>query len=188
MQQYHKITKTMTHRRNRLSGTLLLAAATVAYGRTHAAPPPETAPDREPTTEWRDRGPEPTVLDIETRTCDNEDFRRALWTGGNLQLTVMSIPIGGEVGLERHADIDQFLRIEEGEAEVRMGDSADRLDFVCPASADHAIFVPAGKWHNIVNNGDRPLKLYSIYAPAEHPHGTVHRTYEEAMAAEQDHH
>ncbi len=104
----------MTHRRNRLSGTLLLAAATVAYGRTHAAPPPETAPDREPTTEWRDRGPEPTVLDIETRTCDNEDFRRALWTGGNLQLTVMSIPIGGEVGLERHADIDNFSRIEGG--------------------------------------------------------------------------
>ena len=125
---------------------------------------------------------------IETRTCDNEDFRRTLWTGGNLQLTVMSIPVGSEVGLERHADIDQFLRIEEGEAEVRMGDSADRLDFVCPASADHAIFVPAGKWHNIVNNGDQPLKLYSIYAPAEHPHGTAHRTYEEAMAAEQDHH
>lgn len=175
----------MKHRLNTLSSALLLAAATVACEYARAASPSETDPNRSPAR--HDTGPEPTVLDIEARTCDNELFRTTLWTGGNLQLTVMSIPVGGEVGLEQHDGIDQFLRIEQGDAEVRMGDSADRLDFVRPASADHAILVPAGKWHNIVNTGDRPLKLYSIYAPAEHPHGTVHRTYEEAMAAEHDH-
>ena len=70
--------------------------------------------------------------------------------------------------------IDQSLRIEEGMAQVLMGDSQDKLDFVRDVEDDYAIFVPAGKWHNIVNKGDKPLKLYSIYAPAEHPHGTVH--------------
>lgn len=138
--------------------------------------------------EMKDYGSEPTVLDIEEYTLANGNFRTTLWTGGNLQLTLMSVPVGGEIGLEQHPDIDQFLRIEQGEAEVRMGDSREQLDFVRPASADCAVFVPAGKWHNVVNKGEVPLKLYSIYAPAEHAHGTVHKTYEEAMAAEHEHH
>lgn len=135
----------------------------------------------------KDYGAEPTVLDIEQYTLANENFRTALWTGSNLQVTLMSIPAGGEVGLEQHHDIDQFLRIEQGQAEVSMGDTADRLDFIRAAGADDAIFVPAGKWHNIVNKGREPLKIYSIYAPAEHPRGTVHQTFEEAMQAEHDH-
>lgn len=106
-----------------------------------------------------------------------------LWTGNNLQVTLMTIPVGGDVGLEQHMGIDQFLRIEEGMAQVLMGDSQDKLDFVRDVEDDYAIFVPAGKWHNIVNKGDKPLKLYSIYAPAEHPHGTVHKTQQEAMEA-----
>lgn len=68
-----------------------------------------------------------------------------------------------------------------------MGDSADKLDFVKEVKDDYAIFVPAGKWHNIVNKGDKPLKIYSIYAPAEHPHGTIHKTQQESMEAEHDH-
>ena len=107
--------------------------------------------------------------------------------GNNLQVTLMTIPVGGDVGLEQHMGIDQFLRIEEGMAQVLMGDSQDKLDFVRDVEDDYAIFVPAGKWHNIVNKGDKPLKLYSIYAPAEHPHGTVHKTQQEAMEAEHAH-
>ena len=128
-----------------------------------------------------------TVLNIESYTLGNEDFRTVLWTGNNLQVTLMTIPVGGDVGLEQHMGIDQFLRIEEGMAQVLMGDSQDKLDFVRDVEDDYAIFVPAGKWHNIVNKGDKPLKLYSIYAPAEHPHGTVHKTQQEAMEAEHAH-
>ncbi len=137
--------------------------------------------------EFRDFGAEPTVIDIERYTLANDNFRTALWTGGNLQLTLMSIPAGGQVGLECHDGIDQFLRVESGCGRVEMGDSRERLDFVREAGEDFAIIVPAGKWHNIINTGDAPLKLYSIYAPAEHAHGTVHRTYEEAMQAEAEH-
>lgn len=104
------------------------------------------------------------MLDIESYTLANENFRTVLWTGGNLQVTVMAIPVGGDVGLELHNGIDQFLRVEEGTAQVMMGDSADKLDFVKEVKDDYAIFVPAGKWHNIVNKGDKPLKIYSIYA------------------------
>ncbi|WP_295937551.1 cupin domain-containing protein [uncultured Alistipes sp.] len=135
----------------------------------------------------KDYGAEPTVLNIEKYTLSNENFRTAIWTGRNLQVTLMSIPVGGDVGLEQHHDIDQFLRIEEGIGQVLMGDSADKLDFVREVSDDYAVFVPAGKWHNIVNKGDKPLKIYSIYAPAEHPHGTVHKTQQEAIEAEHAH-
>ena len=135
----------------------------------------------------QDYGTEPTVLNIESYTLGNENFRTVLWTGNNLQVTLMTIPVGGDVGLEQHMGIDQFLRIEEGMAQVMMGDSQDKLDFVRDVEDDYAIFVPAGKWHNIVNKGDKPLKLYSIYAPAEHPHGTVHKTQQEAMEAEHAH-
>ena len=135
----------------------------------------------------KDYGAEPTVLDIDAYTVSNDNFRTALWTGTFLQVTVMSISVGGEVGLEQHHDTDQFLRIEEGEAKVVMGDSEESLTFVKSAEKDFAIFVPAGKWHNIINTGDKPLKLYSIYSPVEHPHGTVHKTFEEAEEAEHLH-
>lgn len=145
----------------------------------------------EPTDETvvalKDYGNGPAVLDIEAYTVGNENFRTALWTGTNLQLTLMTIPVGGEIGLELHPDIDQFLRIEEGEGRVMMGDTKENLDYVQTVKADYAVFVPAGKWHNLVNTGNEPVKLYSIYAPAEHPHGTVHKTQKEAMEAEHHH-
>lgn len=136
----------------------------------------------------KDYGAEPLVVDIEEYTLKNETFRTTIWTGNNLQLTVMSIPVGGEVGLEMHTDIEQFLRIEEGEAEVLMGDDKDNLNFVRKAGDDDAIFVPTGKWHNVINKGDKPLKIYSIYAKPEHPHGTVHKDKAESDAAHHDHH
>lgn len=135
-----------------------------------------------------DYGQEPYVVNIEELTKQNDKFRVAKWTGANLQMTVMAIQPGGEVGLEVHNDHDQFLRIEQGVAKVVMGPAEDNLTFEKEAEDDFAIFVPAGTWHNIINTGDEALKLYSIYAPAEHPKGTVHETYEEAMAAEAEHH
>lgn len=135
-----------------------------------------------------DYGTQPYVVDIEELTKSNDKFRVAKWTGANLQMTVMAIQPGGEVGLEVHNDHDQFLRIEQGNAKVVMGPSEDNLDFEKEAEDDFAIFVPAGTWHNIVNTGDEVLKLYSIYAPGEHPKGTIHETYEEAMEAEAEHH
>ena len=137
--------------------------------------------------ELKEYGPKPLVINIEDATKDNENYRTALWTGKNLQLTLMSIGIGEDIGLEVHHDIDQFLRIEAGEGLVQMGDSEEKLDFEKKAEHDDAILIPAGKWHNVTNTGDVPLKVYSIYAPAEHPHGTVHKTRAEAMEAEKHH-
>ena len=134
----------------------------------------------------QDHGPNPYVVNIEELTLENENFRTAAWTGMNMQMTLMTIQPGSEVGLEVHEDHDQFLRIEQGLATVLMGDDEANMES-WDAEDDYAIFVPAGKWHNIVNTGDEPLKLYSIYAPAEHAHGTVHVTKEEADAAEHDH-
>lgn len=136
----------------------------------------------------QDYGGKPYVVNIEDETVGNDKFRVAKWTGAHLQMTVMSIPVGGEVGLEVHNDHDQFLRVEQGTAKVVMGQSEDDLSFEETAKDDFVILVPAGSWHNIINTGDTDLKLYSIYAPGEHPKGTIHETFEEAMAAEAEHH
>lgn len=128
----------------------------------------------------RDYGPEPFVVNIEEATLQNSNFRTALWTGNHLQLTLMSIDVGDDIGLEMHPNVDQFIRIEQGQALVLMGDSKNRLCFQRRVYDDYAIVIPAGKWHNVINTGCTPLKLYSIYAPPEHPHGTVHRTKDDA--------
>ena len=133
----------------------------------------------------RDFGPEPLVLNIEHATKMNENFRLTLWTGHQMQLTLMSIPAGGEIGVEMHDDVDQFIRIESGHALVRMGQSKCALcEEVCVDASD-AIIIPAGTWHNLINAGRTPLKLYSLYAPPKHPFGTVHRTHADAMCDEE---
>ena len=124
----------------------------------------------------RDHGPRPHVIDINRATLQNNTYRTALWTGRHLQLTVMSIPPGEDIGLEVHLDTDQFIRIEEGQGIVQMGPSRRNLNFRQPVFNDFAVFVPAGTWHNITNIGRTPMKLYTIYAPPHHPHGTVHPT------------
>ncbi|ALS75672.1 cupin [Planococcus rifietoensis] len=136
--------------------------------------------------ELKDYGAESFVVNIEDATKQNETFRTALWTGKNLQVTLMSIAAGDDIGLEVHEHGDQFLRIEEGEGLVQMGDREDNLSFEEKAEDDYAILIPAGKWHNVTNTGDKPLKIYSIYAPPEHPHSTVHETKAEADAAEEE--
>lgn len=135
-----------------------------------------------------DHGPQPYVVNIEELTIGNDTFRTAAWTGANMQMTLMAIQPGEDIGLEVHTDHDQFLRVEQGLGLVQMGASEDNLDFEANVEGDDAIFVPAGTWHNVTNTGDVALKLYSIYAPAEHPHGTVHATKAEADAAEAEHH
>ncbi|SHG64009.1 cupin domain-containing protein [Ornithinibacillus halophilus] len=135
--------------------------------------------------QFKDYGRNPFVINIEDATKQNQTFRTALWTGENLQVTLMSIGVGEDIGLEVHPDVDQFLRIEQGQGIVQMGDSEGNLTYEQAVSDDYAIMVPAGKWHNLTNTGNVPLKLYTIYAPPEHPFGTVHQTKAEAMAAEE---
>lgn len=132
----------------------------------------------------KDYGRRPFVINIHEAARRNNNYRTALWTGKHLQVTLMSIDVGGDIGLEVHPDVDQFLRIEQGRGLVQMGDRKDRLDFQREVFDDYAIMVPAGKWHNVTNTGNVPLKLYTIYAPPEHPFGTIHRTKEMAMAEE----
>ncbi len=127
-----------------------------------------------------DYGPKPFAINIDKAAKQNTNYRTALWTGKHLQLTLMSIRVGGDIGLEIHPDTDQFLRIEEGKGIVKMGTRRDKLDYVKKVHEDYAIFVPAGTWHNLINTGNKPIKLYSIYAPPNHPHGTVQKTKESA--------
>ena len=132
----------------------------------------------------RDYGPEPFVVDIEDVTKQNKNYRTALWTGSNLQVTVMSINVGADIGLEVHPHVDQFICIEEGKGVAQMGPTKDYLNFQRNVSEDTAIMVPAGTWHNITNIGNEPLKLYTIYAPPNHPSGTIHVTKADAEAEE----
>lgn len=101
-----------------------------------------------------DLGPELFVVNIENATCHNTNFRTALWTGENLQLTLMSIPKNGEIGVESHNCTDQFLRVETGKGIVKMGSCRDKMNFHKYIGAGDAVFVPAGTWHNIINTGD----------------------------------
>ncbi len=131
-----------------------------------------------------DFGPNPYVVNLEAATLENPFFRRALWTGTHLQLTLMCIPPGGEIGLEMHDDLDQFLRLEQGRGRVMMGSTQNDLSYQQNVSENSAIFIPAGTWHNLVNTGSKPIKLYSIYAPVQHPPGTIHCTKADSDAAE----
>lgn len=135
--------------------------------------------------EIKDYGPTPFVINIEDAAKRNNTFRTALWTGKHLQVTLMSIPVGEDIGLEIHPTLDQFIRIEEGQGLVQMGNRKDKFDFQEHVEDDDAFVIPAGTWHNLINTGNTPLKLYSIYAPPQHPHGTVHKTKAAALAAEE---
>lgn len=127
-----------------------------------------------------DQGPSPYVVNIEQVTRQNKNFRTALWTGEYLQMTLMYIPVCEDIGLEIHPDTDQFISVEEGQGIVMIGQYKNQLNFKQRICKGDAVFIPAGMWHNIVNTGNCPLKLASIYAPPHHPHGTVHQTKEDA--------
>jgi len=134
--------------------------------------------------ELTDNGPHPFATNIEQDTLANDKYRTTLWTGTHLQITLMSIPVGGEIGLEIHHGTDQFLRIEQGRGRVQMGPAEDQLTFDEEVGPDFAVVVPNETWHNITNIGDVPMKVYSIYAPPHHPFGTVEATKAEADANE----
>jgi len=121
-------------------------------------------------------GDKPLLINIHNAANTNIFYRKEIWTGEYLQVTVMSIPAGGEIGLELHEDFDQLLKIENGLAAVYMGETKQGVRFVGNANSDYAILIPAGTWHNVINEQDTPLKLFSVYAPPHHPKGTVHKT------------
>lgn len=131
-----------------------------------------------------DYGPEPFVVNIDQETKQNDTYRTVLWTGNHLQLTLMSLNVGEDIGLEIHPDTDQFLRVEQGRGLMLMGMARDNLNYQRQVFDGYAILIPAGTWHNLINIGNVPLKLYSIYAPPHHPKGTIQRTKADAMAAE----
>jgi mannose-6-phosphate isomerase-like protein (cupin superfamily) len=133
----------------------------------------------------KDYGAEPFVVNINEATKKNNTYRTALWTGSHLQVTLMSLNVGEDIGLEMHPNVDQFLRVEQGHGIVQMGKRKDKLNFKRNINDDTAIIIPAGTWHNVINTGNIPLKLYSIYAPPNHPFGTIHVTKADAMAAEE---
>ena len=118
------------------------------------------------------------VEDIQARTLENEDFRRVLYTGKHLQLVLMTLQPGEEIGEEVHEDRDQFFRIEEGEGEVLIDGTTHEVE------DDDGIIVPAGARHNVRNTGDEPLRLYTLYGPPEHRDGVVHK---DKAQAERDH-
>jgi mannose-6-phosphate isomerase-like protein (cupin superfamily) len=120
------------------------------------------------------------VGSIENATLRNKYFRQVLFTGPHMQLVVMCIEPSQDIDREQHADVDQFFRIEQGEAEVVFNDTEHHT-----VRGGDAIVVPAGTWHNVINTSSTfPLKLYTLYAPPNHADGAVHRTRADAEAAE----
>ena len=117
---------------------------------------------------------------IEELTVQNSNFRRVLYTAKHCQLVLMSLPVGGEIGAEVHEENDQFFRFEAGQGKVLI----DGNEYA--VSDDSAIIVPAGAEHSVINTGEEPLKLYTIYSPAHHKDGIVRATREEAEANEED--
>lgn len=131
-----------------------------------------------------DYGPFPLIINIDQAANINPYYRTAMWTGPHLQVTLMSIPVGGDIGLEMHPELDQFIRVENGYGLVKMGKTKDQLNYTGNVNKNYAIIIPAGSWHNLFNVGSTPLKLYSIYTPPQHPFGTVHETKQIAEAWE----
>ena len=133
-----------------------------------------------------DIGPRPGAFDIESETKENSNYRTVAWTGKYLQVTLMSIEPGASIGLEVHPDTDQFLRLDAGSGTCVMGPAKDNLDFEQEVSDGWAIQVPAGVWHDVINTGDEPMRLYAIYAPVHHAPGLKQATAEDAERDEDD--
>ncbi len=122
------------------------------------------------------------IEDIEKKTLENNNFREVLFTGKHMQLVVMSLKPGEDIGQEVHETVDQFFRIEQGECKVVVNGKEDVL------KEDMVAIVPAGVLHNLINTSNVNLKLYTIYSPPNHPDGTVHKDKAEAEEYEKEHH
>jgi mannose-6-phosphate isomerase-like protein (cupin superfamily) len=119
------------------------------------------------------------IGNIEDRTEENRDYRRVVYTGAHMQLVVMSLEPGEEIGEEVHDDVDQFFRVEKGKGEAWIDGKMTAI------KGDFGILVPAGAKHNIKNTGEKPLKLYTLYAPPQHEDGIVMKTRAEAEASKE---
>lgn len=133
----------------------------------------------------KDIGPAPQSFDLETATLENTNYRAVAWSGEYLQVTLMSIPVGGDIGLEMHPETDQFIRLDGGTGRAQMGPAKDDLPFDQEVSDGWCVLVPAGSWHNITNTGDAPMRLYTVYAPQHHEPGKVQETKKAADADEE---
>ena len=133
-----------------------------------------------------DIGPKPQSFDLAQATRDTRNYRTVAWSGRYLQVTLMSIPVGSDIGLEAHPETDQFLRLDAGRGRVQMGPAKDRLTFEKEVSDGWCVLVPAGTWHNIVNIGKEPMQVYAIYAPAHHKPGKIHKTAADDVADRDD--
>lgn len=122
------------------------------------------------------------IDNIEEKTLNNTNFRQVLFTGKNMQLVVMALKPGEEIGEEIHENVDQFFRVEQGEAKVVIDGEENIL------SEDMVAIVPAGARHNVINISSVDLKLYTIYAPPNHPDGTINRDKAEADEYERQQH
>ena len=120
---------------------------------------------------------------IEKQTLQNDYFRKVLFTGRHAQLVVMSLRRGEEIGNEVHSNVDQFFRIERGEAKFILNDNETHV-----ARNGDAVIVPAGTYHNVINTGEESVKLYTVYSPPNHTEGTIHKTKAEADKAETEEH
>ena len=117
---------------------------------------------------------------IEVHTRENTDFRRVLYTGAHMQLVLMALHAGEDIGMEVHEENDQFFRFEEGEGKVVINES----EYI--VGDGDVVIVPAGAQHNVINTGEGMLKLYTIYTPAHHKDGIVRETKEDALAREEE--
>lgn len=126
----------------------------------------------------RDTGKGPAVLDISRSAMENSAYRLSFWTGEHLQMTLMSLEPREEIGLEMHPDVDQYLRVEEGDAIVHLGKTQLAPDSSYRLTKDWAAFIPAGIWHNVINISSQPLKLSSVYAPPQHPFASIQQEKE----------
>jgi mannose-6-phosphate isomerase-like protein (cupin superfamily) len=133
-----------------------------------------------------DIGPKPLSFDLEKSTRENTNYRSVAWSGRYLQVTLMSIPVGSEIGLEMHPETDQFLRLDAGRGRVQMGGAKDELSFEKEVSDGWCVLIPAGSWHNVTNIGEEPMKVYAIYAPAHHKPDKIHHTASEAATDSDD--
>lgn len=127
-----------------------------------------------------DYGSGPYAVNVGRETLENHNFRVALWTGSALQMTLMCIPVREETGVEQYECTDRYIRIEQGQAIVRVGSTKHCLEWKQCLCGGDSVFIPAGMWHNVINTGTDALRLSSVYAPPQHPKGTLQRTRAEA--------
>ncbi|WP_124065939.1 cupin domain-containing protein [Clostridium sp. E02] len=123
-----------------------------------------------------DYGPETLIFNIKQDTIRNPSFRTTRWTGKHMQLTYMSIPVHHEIGIENHPNEDQFFCVISGVGLVLIGESPYNLSISSTVTIDCAVLIPSNTWHNLINTGKEPLKVYCIYSPVLHQPGTVHWT------------